>query len=113
MEIYSELIESLENCVASCNNCAASCLGEDNVKALAGCIRLNLDCADTCHLALKLMARDSNHAASVVELCKDICSECAAECEKHEHDHCQLCANACLRCADHCTNYLDQVEQPV
>lgn len=112
MEIYSDLIESLENCVASCNNCAASCLREENVKALAICIKLNLDCADACHLAFKLLARDSNHAVSVVELCKNLCRECAEECEKHDHDHCQLCAKACTKCANQSKNYIDQVVQP-
>lgn len=113
MDVYSELVESLENCVAACNNCASSCLNEDNVRSMAECIKLNLDCADACHLTLKLLARDSNHAMAVVELCKDICAECAAECEKHEQDHCRQCAKACQRCEMNCNNYISQVTETV
>lgn len=112
MDVYSELVESLENCVAACNNCASSCLDEDNVQAMRMCIKLDLDCADVCHMALKLLARDSNHAASVVVLCMGICAECAAECEKHEHEHCQLCANVCRRCENHCRSYLKKAAEP-
>ncbi len=112
MEVYSELVESLEDCVAACNNCAASCLAEDSVQEMTDCIKLDLDCADICHMALKLLARDSGHAITVVELCKNICAECAVECEKHEHDHCQQCANACRRCENRCRNYLTKVSQP-
>lgn len=112
MDVYSELVESLENCVAACNNCASSCLDEGDIQRLTACIKLDLDCADACHIALKLLARDSNHAISVVELCMDICAECAAECEKHEHDHCRLCAKSCRRCEDRCRRYLDQVAEP-
>lgn len=112
MDVYSELVESLENCVAACHNCAASCLEEENVYSMRECIKLDLDCADVCHMALKLLARDSSHAVSVVKLCMGICAECAAECEKHEHDHCQQCAKACRRCEDQCGNYLDRITEP-
>ena len=108
METYSELVESLENCVAVCNNCAASCLNEDNMQSMADCIRLDLDCADICQLTLKLLARDSKQMTSAVELCRDICAECAAECGKHEYDHCQLCADSCRRCEDLCKRYLEK-----
>lgn len=108
MDVYSELVESLENCVAACNNCAASCLDEDNIESMTECIKLDLDCGDACHLTLKLLARDSNHAIAMVELCKDICAECAAECEKHDQDHCKLCAMACNRCAERCQNYIEK-----
>lgn len=113
MDVYSELVESLEICVAVCNNCVASCLDEENVQSMTECIKLDLDCADACHLTLKLLARDSNHAMVAVKMCRDICVECAAECEKYDHDHCQQCAKACRRCDDHCKNYIEKFTQPV
>lgn len=113
MDIFSNLIESLENCVAACNNCAAACLDEDNVQALTECIKLDLDCGDICQVALKLLIRDTNYAINIVEICKNICAECAAECEKHSHDHCQLCAKACRRCESHCRNFLNSITETV
>lgn len=111
MDVYSELVESLESCVAACNNCAASCLNENEVQSMTECIKIDLDCADVCHLTLKLLARDSKHVASAVELCKNICEECAVECKKHEHDHCQICAEKCRQCANDCSKYLDKVPE--
>ena len=74
MGTYSELVESLEKCVEACSNCAASCLNEEDVQTMTTCIKLDLDCADACQLALNLLARNSNHAKSAVEFCKYICA---------------------------------------
>lgn len=112
MDIRSELIESLEKCVTACNHCAASCLDEENVKAMADCIKLDLDCADVCQMTLKLLVRDNTSAITIVQFCSDICAECASECEKHEHDHCQQCAEACRNCEEKCKTYLDRVAEP-
>ena len=104
-----KLIESLQHCISACHHCAASCLEEDNVQSMAGCIALDLDCADTCSLTLKLLARNSEkNIARMVEICKETCMACADECERHDHDHCRECAKACRRCEDHCRNYLNQ-----
>lgn len=108
MDIHSELVESLEKCISACNYCAAACLEEDNVESLTECIRLNLDCADTCYWSLQLLTRDSDYLMDVMEICKNICAECAAECEMHEHDHCRECADACTGCEEHCRNYINQ-----
>ncbi|WP_419150467.1 four-helix bundle copper-binding protein [Paraburkholderia kururiensis] len=31
-----------------------------------------------------------------------LCDACAAQCEKHEHEHCRQCAQACRNCAEAC-----------
>jgi hypothetical protein len=36
-------------------------------------------------------------------LCATICTACADECAKYEHDHCQECAKACRHCAEECS----------
>lgn len=106
MENRTHLIQSLQNCVTACNHCAAACLDEDNIEAMRDCIKLDLDCADTCNFALQLLSRNSDNYFRVIELCKDICARCAEECDQHDHDHCQECAKACRRCEEHCRNYL-------
>jgi len=112
MDVYSKLIESLKNCDAACNNCAISSLDEEDSKVMSGCIKLNLHCSDVCHLALRLVSRDSNHAVSALKLCINICADCATECEKYKYDQCQLSAEACRRCETHCSNYLEQLAEP-
>lgn len=107
MDKNNTLIESLQNCITACNYCASSCLDEDNVASMTDCIKKDWDCASICSMTLDLLLNDSDHTIKAVELCKDICAECAEECEKHDHDHCQECADACRRCEEHCRNYLN------
>lgn len=90
------------NCAIVCQTCAAACLGEDDVKMMTRCIKLDLDCADICQLAANFMARDSEYAKEVCRICAQICRACGEECKKHEADHCQRCAEACMACAEEC-----------
>ncbi len=56
------LIEILNTCISACSYCAIACLEEEDVNMLKNCIKLNLDCADICGLAVSLLARSSAHA---------------------------------------------------
>jgi hypothetical protein len=38
----------------------------------------------------------------MLELCGRVCDECAAECERHDNEHCKLCAQMCRECASDC-----------
>jgi len=69
---------------------------------MAECIRLDMDCAAMCRVAAGFMARGSARAPTVCLLCAEICEACAAECAKHEADHCRRCAEACRACAIEC-----------
>jgi hypothetical protein len=35
-----------------------------------------------------------------------VCEACAAECSKHDDDHCRRCAEACRRCAGECRSMM-------
>ncbi len=97
------LIDALNNCAAVCNHCISACLEEDDVKMLADCLKLNIDCAEICSLIPGFLARGSVHAKHLLPECADICNACAEECEKHTHmEHCKECAEACRACADAC-----------
>lgn len=99
---YASCIEACNQCADACNHCATACLQEPDVKMMARCIALDIDCAGICRLAATYMASDSENAQSICALCADICETCGDECAKHEADHCQECARACKRCADEC-----------
>ena len=97
------LIDALAKCVAECNHCAIACLQEQDVKMMQRCIRLDLDCAEICNLAISFVARGSEHAEHILRECGEICKACAEECEKHNHmEHCKRCAEACRECAEAC-----------
>lgn len=97
-----DCIEACNTCAVACNHCAASCLQEDEVKKLARCIALDIDCAQTCALAAAVMSRASDRAKAICGVCADICQLCADECAKHKVQHCQDCAVACRECAQQC-----------
>lgn len=99
---YQSCISACEACADACDHCASACLDEKDASAMARCIRLDMDCAQLCRLAAGYMARGSEHAKAICELCADICEACAEECVQHEHEHCQECADACRRCAQEC-----------
>jgi hypothetical protein len=99
---YTSCIDACDACATACSHCATACLQEPDVKAMARCIALDIDCAEICRLASAAMARDSEHAQAICRLCADMCEACGEECGKHQMDHCQACAQACRRCAQEC-----------
>jgi hypothetical protein len=97
------LIDALTKCAAECCHCAIACLEEQDVKTLARCIKLDIDCAEICKLAISYVARGSEHAQHILDECAEICEACADECEKHSHmEHCRRCAEVCRSCAEQC-----------
>src|SRR5438067_10688468 len=99
---HQALIQKLLDCALACEHCATACLQEEDVKMMAGCIKLDRDCADICIQAARLLQRDSDIAHQYLVLCEEICRLCAAECGKHDADHCRQCAQACQTCAEAC-----------
>ena|SRR5436853_3950801 len=97
------LIKELYNCAIECSRCAAACLNEQDVKMLARCISLDLDCADVCRTAASLLSRGSKHGIHLLSECAELCNICAEECEKHARmEHCRKCGEACRACAEAC-----------
>ena len=98
------LIETLYNCATECSHCAMACLDEQDVKMLATCIKLNIDCADICRLTASLLSRGSDYGTHLLEECAEVCDACAEECEKYSHlEHCKKCAEVCRHCAEECS----------
>ena len=89
-------------CARMCLSCADACAAEK--MDMAQCIRICLDCSDVCEATGKLAVRRTGSNEQVLremlELCARVCDECAAECERHDHEHCKLCAQMCRECAD-------------
>jgi hypothetical protein len=101
-----QLIRVLNECKATCEYCANACLDESNLAAMVSCIRLDTVCATVCGATASVLNVSYGNADPLVNYCIEICRECAEECEKHEHEHCQLCARNCRACMDACKSYL-------
>ena len=90
-------------------SCADACMAEGNgAKSgdLTQCIRLCLDASDICEATARLGSRrtgdDQPMLRELLVLCARMCEQCAAECERHDHEHCRLCAQICRECAEDC-----------
>jgi hypothetical protein len=105
---YAQCIEACNDCAAACSHCANACLQEQDVKSMARCIALDMECADICRLAAASMARDGEFASTICGVCAEVCEACGDECAKHPMAHCQECAKACQRCASECRKMAGQ-----
>ena len=102
---FQKCIDACLACAVTCNHCATSCLKEDDVKMMARCIQLDMECAAICYASAQLTSLGSDKAKDICRICADICEACAAECEKHAQqgmDHCRECAEACKACTEEC-----------
>ena len=93
-------------CSKMCLSCADACQAER--QDMTQCIRMCLDCSDICEatarLGLRRTGNDQPMLRELLELCARMCEQCAAECERHDHEHCKLCAQICRECAADCGN---------
>lgn len=111
-EQFASCITACNDCADACDHCATACLDESSVADMVRCIKLDQDCAAICRLAVAYMARGSEFAGEICELCAQVCDECAEECGRHKMDHCQKCAEACRRCAEACRQMAGQSQKP-
>ena len=102
---------TLMYCAKMCLSCADACAAEK--MDMRQCIRMCLDCADVCdataNLGLRRTGSNEQVLREMLELCARMCDECAAECEKHDHEHCKLCAQMCRECAEDCRKAAESV----
>lgn len=99
---YEDCLKACIECLEACNNCFDACLKEEHIQMMAGCIRLDRECADVCSYAAQAITRNSPFVQEICKLCAQICDACGEECGKHDHEHCQKCAEACRKCAEAC-----------
>lgn len=114
-DLLSDVIDTLTACADTCTACADACLGEEQVGNLRRCIRLNLDCADSCRATAAMLLRQTEPDLGVLraalEACAQACRSCGDECDQHAemHEHCRVCAEACRRCAEACDRALESM----
>jgi hypothetical protein len=115
-DLLSSCIEACYDCGLACNTCADACLAEPDVSAIAGCIRLNLDCADLCLATGRVLSRQVQPEGGVlralIDACVAACQVCGVVCETHgeHHEHCRVCAEACRRCEAACVDLLEAMK---
>ena len=105
-EPLAQAVRHLMFCTNICASCADACVAEGG--DMHQCIRQCLDCADICEAAGKVALRRTGSNEPVIRAALDLAIQsaeaCAAECEKHDMDHCRLCAEMCREVAQDCRN---------
>ena len=97
---YRKCIEACLNCAALCLHCASSCTKEKEVKMMARCIQLDMECSALCNTTAQLMSLGSDLVKEILRTCIVACDACGDECRKFDNQHCRECAEACKKCAE-------------
>lgn len=53
---FQTCIDACLRCASICNHCASACLQEPDVKMVAKCIQLDMECAAICYAAAQVMS---------------------------------------------------------
>ena len=96
-----------DSCVKPCLDCGHECLD-----CMKHCKEAKMDdlarecdiCHHTCMACGLAVGGKNPHSWALCELCEKLCSDCAAECDKHPNDHTKKCAEACRSCAKACAD---------
>jgi hypothetical protein len=99
---FNASLTALNDCATYCDLCAAACLRETDVRQMADCIRMTMDCAEVCRVTSAMLARTSDSINVMCRACAEVCARCAEHCEGFELDHCRACAKACRRAQEEC-----------
>lgn len=106
--MHHQINAEMQDCMDACHQCHMTCLS----MAMNHClevggrhaeprhIKIMLDCAQICSVAMDFMARGSEHHRHICRECAEICRACAASCEGL--DGMEDCVQACIRCAEAC-----------
>ncbi|WP_232687875.1 four-helix bundle copper-binding protein [Halobacterium zhouii] len=88
--------------------CADECISEGSPE-MSECIRLCRDVADLASLTARFISRGSLFGPDIAETFAVAAEECARECSRHSHAHCQETAYVLQRAADSTWALLDEM----
>lgn len=107
--LTGEMRLALHDAVQAVNTtewCADECISMGSPE-MAECARLCRDVADLASLNVKFISRGSLFGPDVAEAFAIAAEECARECARHPHSHCQESAHVLQRAADSTWKLLD------
>lgn len=102
MDPYQAGIYACNRCSQACYECLDVCLNEQYINPKKNCVKILIECAKVCEMAVGLMAMNADFAKDYCKICATICDSCAKECEMVQEEYCQKCAQECTTCAEEC-----------
>ncbi|WP_211746026.1 four-helix bundle copper-binding protein [Paenibacillus sp. Marseille-Q4541] len=103
MEMQTKIAACIE-AMNACNKCYVSSLKEYDLASLRESIKYNREAAEICSFAAAALSRGTVYEKEILSLVVKACEQCANECEKFKHIHCQSSVEACRRCAEVCSS---------
>lgn len=96
---HAALIAAAKKCGAVGEVCLKHCikLTKAGDNSLADCMRNVKAMLVVCNAVGRLAGQDAKRLKDLTKVCLDVCTDCEAECRKHEGHHveCKNCAIAC------------------
>ena len=96
---HAALIAAAKKCGRVGEVCLKHCikLTKAGDKSLADCMRTVRAMLVVCSAVGRLAEQDAKRLKDLTKVCLDVCTDCEAECRKHESHHveCKNCANTC------------------
>ena len=98
---YTDLLDDVNNCVDKGQRCISHCFvafREGDV-SLADCASKAQEMLAICKGFSYLVTSNSVYLKDYAKICRAVCSDCEAECNKHsdKHQECKNCEEACAR----------------
>jgi hypothetical protein len=92
------------DCAAVCAQAVGHCVNKGGAHAEPAHLILLLACAQSCHTAAQFMAIGSPQHPPICGACAEVCTACAADCERlsNEDPVMRDCADICRKCAESC-----------
>lgn len=104
------VIAAARRCESVGNICLRHCirLNRAGDKSIYDCMRAVQAMLPVCVSIRRLAVLDARRLKDMAKLCMDVCSDCEAECRKHEFHHveCKNCAEACAAMVEACKRVL-------
>ncbi len=97
---HVELKAAAKNCVDVGDVCLKHCIRLTTAgdKSLLDCLRTTRAMLVVTTAMAGFAEQDAKHLKALAKVCLDVCTDCEAECRKHESHHveCKNCVQACV-----------------
>jgi Cys-rich four helix bundle protein (predicted Tat secretion target) len=107
---HPSVVDAAKRCGKVGDICLRHCvrLTRAGDNSIADCMRAVRAMLPVCSTMVALASQDAARLKDYAKVCADVCSDCEAECRKHEFHHveCKNCAEACAALVKECKSLM-------
>lgn len=102
------LIQTLMQCEVHCRICTQYYVDTEETHSHDPMLRLSIECADFCNVAMKFLIMNSSYSVRAAEVCAVICSDLAEACSSFPQLRYRQCAIVCQEAAERCDRFVQE-----